>query len=76
MFRNILQPVMLSDGTFLPQGTTVAVPSLATHFDEENYPNAYVFDPLRYYKDEKSVQQQLVTTSAGYVTFGHGKHAW
>ncbi|EKM61752.1 uncharacterized protein PHACADRAFT_248575 [Phanerochaete carnosa HHB-10118-sp] len=75
MFRNILQPVTLSDGTFLPKGTTVVTPTFATHFDEENYTNATLFDPLRSYKSEKSVQPQLITTSADYVTFGHGKHA-
>ncbi|EKM61840.1 uncharacterized protein PHACADRAFT_112752 [Phanerochaete carnosa HHB-10118-sp] len=75
MFRNILQPVTLSDGTFLPKGATVVTPTFATHFDEENYPNATLFDPLRSYKSDKSVQPQLITTSADYVTFGHGKHA-
>ncbi|EKM49583.1 uncharacterized protein PHACADRAFT_106360 [Phanerochaete carnosa HHB-10118-sp] len=75
MFRNILQPVTLSDGTFLPKGTTVVTPTFATHYDEENYPNATLFDPLRSYKSDKAVQPRLITTSADYVTFGHGKHS-
>ncbi|EKM61828.1 uncharacterized protein PHACADRAFT_204969 [Phanerochaete carnosa HHB-10118-sp] len=70
MFRNILQPVTLSDGKFLPKGTTVVTPTFATHFDEGNYPNAALFDPLRSYKSDKAVQPQLTTTSADYVTPG------
>ncbi|EKM52835.1 uncharacterized protein PHACADRAFT_212040 [Phanerochaete carnosa HHB-10118-sp] len=68
-------PVTLSDGTFLPKGATVVTPTLATHFDEENYSNAALFDPLRSYKSDKSVQPRLTITSPDYVTFGHGKHA-
>ena len=78
MFRSVLQPVSLSDGTFLPAGTTVVTPSTATHYDDENYENAAVFEPFRFLQEgdnEKHTQQQLVTTSAEYVPFGHGKHA-
>nr|BAD94560.1 cytochrome P450 [Phanerodontia chrysosporium] len=74
MFRRVLQPVTLSDGTYLPAGTTVVTPTLATHFDDTNYADAQTFDPLRFYKPE-GVQAQLVATSADFVTFGHGKHA-
>lgn len=78
MFRTIRQSMTLSDGSYLPKGTTVVTPIMPTHFDEEYYPNASVFDPFRYVKEKnaRSVQQSLVTTSSDYVTFGHGKHAW
>ncbi|GJE97795.1 cytochrome P450 [Phanerochaete sordida] len=75
MFRNILKPVTLSDGTFIPAGTTISAPTLATHFDEDNYPDAVQFDALRFYKSGDKVQQQLPTTTADYLTFGHGKYA-
>ncbi|EKM61731.1 uncharacterized protein PHACADRAFT_190916 [Phanerochaete carnosa HHB-10118-sp] len=76
MFRNILQPVTLLDGTFLPKGMMAVTPMFATHFDEVNYPNATLFNSLRSYKSDKSVQPQLITMSADYITFGHGKHDW
>ena len=76
MFRNILKPTTLSDGTFIPAGTTISAPTLATHFDEDNYPDAVQFDALRFYKPADKVQQQLPTTTADYLTFGHGKFAW
>ncbi|EKM49290.1 uncharacterized protein PHACADRAFT_201817 [Phanerochaete carnosa HHB-10118-sp] len=74
MFRNILQPVTLLDGTFLSKGMMAVTPMFATHFDEVNYPNTTLFNSLRSYKSDKSVQPQLITMSADYITFGHGKH--
>ncbi|GJE97794.1 cytochrome P450 [Phanerochaete sordida] len=75
MFRRVLRPVTLSDGTFLPTGTTFTTPTLATHLDEENYEDAAQFDALRFYKPELKVQQQLTTTAADFMTFGHGRFA-
>ena len=75
MFRHVLRPVTLADGTHLPAGTTVVTPTLATHLDGAHYADAGAFDALRFYRPE-GVQPALVTTSADYVAFGHGKHAW
>ncbi|GJE97803.1 cytochrome P450 [Phanerochaete sordida] len=74
MFRHVLRPVTLSDGTHLPAGTTVVTPTLPTHLDGANYADAGAFDALRFYR-AAGVQPALVTTSADYITFGHGKHA-
>ncbi|KAI9571043.1 hypothetical protein HD554DRAFT_2036949 [Boletus coccyginus] len=36
-----------SDGTFIPKGTTVALPSRRLHLDNERYDNAHTFDLVR-----------------------------
>ena len=78
--RKAVVPLTLCDGTYIPKGTVMVAPAQATHFDNENYANAAVFDPFRHVrekeKDGSAVKHQYVTTSAAYVPFGHGKHAW
>jgi len=69
-----------SDGTFIPKGTLVVVPSRCLHLDNEHYDNAHVFDPFRFsnVRDEEGdgTKYQFVSTSMEYLSFGHGKHAW
>ena len=69
-----------SDGTFLPKGSHVAACRDATHDDSGYYPDPYVFDPWRFanMRDEagEGTKHQMVSTSNGYLPFGHGKHAW
>lgn len=78
--RKALKPFTLSDGTFIPSGTFLVTPSLATHFDEDNYDDPAVFDPFRFSRlkqeDMSAVKHQFVTTSPEYIAFGLGKHAW
>lgn len=81
--RMSLKDLKLSDGTFIPTGTLVVAPALPTHRDPENYTNSDEFDPLRFVNlsnEERSgngsAKYQFVTTSAEYLGFGHGKHAW
>lgn len=80
VMRKTLVPLTLSDGTYIPKGTVMVTPAEATHFDNENYENADVFDPFRFAREKErdgsAVKHQYVTTSAEYVPFGHGKHAW
>ena len=80
LLRKALKPLMFSDGTYVPKGCVLAVPAIATHTDEDNYPNPFKFDPFRYSsqkeEDHSAVKHQFVTTSADYIAFGHGKHAW
>nr|BEI74071.1 cytochrome P450 monooxygenase [Trametes versicolor] len=71
--------ITLSDGTFLPKGTLVAVPAYSTHRDDAVYADALVFDPFRFSRmrarEGESTKHQFVNTSVEYVPFGHGKHA-
>ncbi|KAF9231271.1 cytochrome P450 [Melanogaster broomeanus] len=78
MVRKTMKDLTLSDGTFLPNGTTVAIASRPTHLDNELYENAHVFDPFRFasMRDEDGgFKHQLVSTNPEYLAFGHGRHA-
>ncbi|GJE97791.1 cytochrome P450 [Phanerochaete sordida] len=79
VMRKAMKSFTLSDGTYIPKGTTLVTPALATHFDSDNYVNPTVFDPFRYVREKEqdmsAVKHQFVTTSPEYVSFGHGKHA-
>ncbi|KAI5118160.1 hypothetical protein M0805_005782 [Coniferiporia weirii] len=78
--RKVLVDYTLPDGTFLPKGTFVAANAGATHFDDEIYENADVFDGFRFadIRDgvtEESTKHQMISTSPDYLAFGHGRHA-
>ncbi|KAH8105091.1 cytochrome P450 [Cristinia sonorae] len=80
--RKAMKDFTFSDGTFIPKGTIVSATSRATHFDDENYENAQVFDPWRFAKMEKTdstdtaaLRNQFVNARPDMLTFGIGKHA-
>ncbi|KAI0070826.1 cytochrome P450 [Panus rudis PR-1116 ss-1] len=80
MSRLALKDFTFSDGTFIPAGTFVSAAALPMHYDEEHYENPEVFNPWRFSEiralsDEESVKHQMVSTSAEYLPFGHGRHA-
>ena len=82
MTRKVVKPFTFSDGTFLPVGSTVGVPSYSMHHDPKLYNDPNVFNSLRFCGEENEGSKsgikkgQIVTTGATYVAFGHGKHAW
>jgi cytochrome P450 len=74
----------------LPAGATIECPAYAINYDNEIFPNAAEFDPLRFYKlrqkvsengvvgskaTEASAQNQFVSVSQNSLTFGYGRHA-
>lgn len=78
------------EGVHLPYGANVAVPAYGIHNDENNYTNPFVYDALRYVKQKESLDAaeegngdnyiqkanlSMVSTSAEYLPFGHGRHA-
>lgn len=74
-----MKDITLSNGTFLPAGTMLTAPSWHTHTDPENYVDPMVFNPWRFsdMRDKgDTTRHQFVSTSADYISFGHGKHAW
>ena len=78
--RKATKDFTFSDGTFIPKGTTLVVPSRSLHLNNEHYDNAHVFDPFRFsdMRDEEGegTKHHFVSTSPEYLPFGHGKHAW
>ncbi|KAJ6563057.1 cytochrome P450 [Mycena vulgaris] len=84
MGRKVIHPdgFTFSDGTFLPAGSLVQVPTRAVHHDPGNFPNAEVFDGLRCYNMRASAESEssvfnhyMVTTAPTHLAFGHGRHA-
>ncbi|KAI6106987.1 cytochrome P450, partial [Pisolithus croceorrhizus] len=78
--RKALQDVKLSDGTVIPKGTFVSLPTYAIHHDQVIYEHPDVFDPLRFVRLEDTRQGpesrfQLVAVSRDSLTFGFGKSA-
>ncbi|KAL4251285.1 cytochrome P450 family protein [Abortiporus biennis] len=79
IMRKAMRNFTLSDGTYIPKDTILVAPSNATHTDEENYSNAHEFLPFRFSdirdEDGEGTKHHFVSTSADYISFGHGKHA-
>ncbi|KIM65870.1 hypothetical protein SCLCIDRAFT_1211883 [Scleroderma citrinum Foug A] len=77
--RKTTKDVTLSDGTFLPQGTHVAVPAYAIEHDHHNYENPFSFEPFRFVDLQDKCgdlsKYQLTSVSHDSLMFGFGKSA-
>jgi hypothetical protein len=80
LIRKVMQPYTFSDGTHIPAGNFVSVPSGPTHYDERFYDHPEKFDGFRFSnmneEGSSSTKNQLVTTGPAFLPFGHGKVAW
>ena len=77
MQRRVEKTVTLSDGTRLPKGSFISVPTYQM-FDPKYWgPDAEKFDGHRFLNMRNQPGQenrwQFVTTSAEHLGFGHGK---
>ena len=79
MSRIVREPFTFSDGTYVPKGTYIAIPSHAIHLDESNYSNPTSFLPFRFVdKANKEItgrKVDMTSTSTDFLAFGHGLHA-
>ncbi|GJC82663.1 cytochrome P450 monooxygenase ATR2 [Colletotrichum liriopes] len=87
--RKALKSFALSNGQVIPAGSFIEVPSIGIYTDEEFFPDADKFDPLRFYtmRQEKNEQKtgskqaevvsnaQFVSVGQSSLTFGYGRHA-
>ncbi|KAL8941933.1 MAG: hypothetical protein Q9216_001961 [Gyalolechia sp. 2 TL-2023] len=77
--RLALEPITLSDGTHLPRGTFVAIPSASILYDPSIVPDPYTFDAFRNYRKRlepgQSTRHQYAMVDKEHMHFGHGKHA-
>ncbi|KAI6034753.1 cytochrome P450 [Pisolithus microcarpus] len=77
--RKALKNLTLSDGTFIPKGTHLYVPTYVFHRDSAIYENPGIFDPLRFFRlgedGNESGRHQMVAMNRNYFPFGYGKHA-
>ena len=80
MLREAMTDVVLVDGTVIPKGTMVCVPTFSIQHDAAKYPDPDMFDPFRFSRMREEAgegtKHQFVNTSIEYIPFGHGKHAW
>ena len=77
--RHVLRPFTFSNGVTVPAGTEIAVPTSAIHTDGDIYPNPEEFDGFRFAKlrgGDGVSGLQATSTSAEYLIFGYGRHAW
>ncbi|PGG99977.1 hypothetical protein AJ79_08339 [Helicocarpus griseus UAMH5409] len=77
--RVIHRDLTLQDGTIVPAGTIIGIPSHAISHDPEFYPSPSTFDGFRFVPDTTASHQQgppsFVTTNASNLSWGYGKHA-
>ncbi|KAL0574356.1 hypothetical protein V5O48_007598 [Marasmius crinis-equi] len=79
VFRKTLEDFTFSNGIVIPAGTFMSTAPYASHFDENNYPNAYKFDGFRFSrlreKEGEGHKHQMVVADRSHLNFGIGKHA-
>ena len=79
MLRLVREPFTFSDGTYLPDGTYIAVPSHAIHLDESNYPDPTSFVPFRFVdkakKEGTGRKVDVTAATTDFLLFGYGRHA-
>ncbi|KAK1225702.1 hypothetical protein PQX77_011322 [Marasmius sp. AFHP31] len=77
--RKVLKDFTFSDGTVVPAGTTVGVPVRALQRDEAYFSNGDKFEGFRFAdmreEEGESIKHQMVTPTADFFLFGHGRHA-
>ncbi|KAK7713135.1 hypothetical protein SLS57_007465 [Botryosphaeria dothidea] len=78
MGRKVMAPLTLSDGTRLPAGAHVAIPTWPMK-DSFYYENPGKFDGRRFLEKRSEPgnehRWQFVTTTPEHLGFGHGQHA-
>ncbi|KAK7049976.1 hypothetical protein VNI00_005407 [Paramarasmius palmivorus] len=75
--RKVLKDFTFSDGTTVPTGAIVSIPTTAVHSDSNNYDDPYTFNPWRFSSlpEEDGMKQQMTNPLHEYVLFGMGRHA-
>ncbi|KAF9637983.1 putative cytochrome p450 protein [Lasiodiplodia theobromae] len=79
MSRRAMESITLSDGTRIPKGAYLQVPTFDMPDGDRWGPNKHKFDGRRFLDLRNQPGQenrwQFVTTSAEHLGFGHGQHA-
>ncbi|KAI6116528.1 cytochrome P450 [Pisolithus croceorrhizus] len=77
--RKAMKDLTLSDGTFIPKGTHLFVPTHVFHRDSAVYDNPDTFNPFRFSQlnddGSEGARHHMVAVSQDYFPFGYGKHA-
>ena len=74
-----MEPLTLSDGTYLPKGTFIAMAAASILLDPDVVPNPEKFDAFRNYRKRlepgESTRHQYAMVDKDHLHFGHGRHA-
>ncbi|THC89992.1 hypothetical protein EYZ11_010551 [Aspergillus tanneri] len=76
--RKTLEPLTLSDGTHIPQGSHIAAPSFHIGHDPKYYENPDEFDGLRFHnlrEKEGGGKHEYVSVNETSLHFGYGLQA-
>jgi len=80
LVREAKEDYVFSNGLKIPKGSFVGTSIHSVHTSEEIYKDANEFKPWRFVDDKKDNDEismrQYVATSAQFLAFGYGKHAW
>ena len=71
--RQVVRDVVLPDGTLLPEGTKVGMPTTEIHMDPDFYSDPAVFHHDRFVG---RAELGMANTTDTFLAFGHGRHAW
>lgn len=79
MRRQVVSDITLSDGTVLPKGISVAVPSWGINHDEQIWEDPWEFDGFRHAKlrdvPGSELKHQFATSAPDSLSFGYGSQA-
>ncbi|KAK8034584.1 cytochrome P450 [Apiospora rasikravindrae] len=79
LLRVARKELRFRDGTTIPKGTRIGVPTVAIHHDATLYPKPDLFDGFRFsrLREEQpatTFEYGAASTGLDYLTFSHGKH--
>jgi len=78
MLRKVVKDFTFSDGTTIPAGNYMSVPTQCIHADPDKYVNAETFDGFRFERmreqEGDDSKHMLVSLDFDYLLFGHGRH--
>jgi len=78
MQRKATKDVILSNGTHLPRGASIAVNSWSIHHDPEIYPKPFDFDPFRFSRrvegGDSVIRNAFTTAGSEFLFWGAGTH--
>ncbi|KAK1635049.1 cytochrome P450 [Colletotrichum phormii] len=77
--RMATKPMTMKDGTYIPAGTKMELPTSAINFDASMYPDPHKFDCMRSYRqrqeDETAHKHSFVSVTRTELGWGFGRHA-
>ena len=78
--RKVLEAIQLTDGTVLPSGTFISMPTYSVARDPAFYSSPSTFHPFRFYELrqrslEDANRHQLTSTGPANLAFGYGHAA-